>query len=44
LEKIGKVATTAEEAMELILQGFKEESVFAQGTPNENHILTKVNI
>jgi integrase len=44
LQKIGKIATTAEEAMELILQGFKEESVFAQGTPNEKHILTKINI
>jgi integrase len=44
LQKIGKIATAAEEAMELILQGFKEESVFAQGTPNEKHILTKINI
>lgn len=44
LQKIGKITTTAEEAMELILQGFKEESVFNQGTPQEKHILTKINI
>ena len=42
LEKIGKIATTADEAMELILQGFKEEAVYNQGTPNEKHILTKI--
>ncbi len=44
LQKIGKITTTAEETMELILQGFKEESVFNQGTPNEKHVLTKINI
>jgi hypothetical protein len=42
LNKIGKCVTTAEEAMELILNGFKEEAVFHQGTPNEKHILTKM--
>jgi integrase len=44
LDKIGKIVNTAEEAMELILGGFKEESVFNQGTPNEKHILTKMNV
>jgi integrase len=40
--KIGKTVSTPEEEMELILQGFKEEAVFYQGTPNERHILTKM--
>jgi hypothetical protein len=40
--KVGKTVSTPEEAMELILQGFKEEAVFYQGTPNEKHILTKM--
>ncbi len=40
--KIGKTVATPQEAMELILQGFKEEAVFYQGTPNEKHILTKL--
>jgi integrase len=39
--KIGKTVSKPEEAMELILQGFKEEAVFFQGTSNEKHILTK---
>ena len=43
-KKIGKIVNTAEEALELILQGFKEESIFNQGTPQEKHILTKINI
>jgi integrase len=43
-QKIGKIVNTAEEAMQLILEGFKEEAVFNQGTPNEKHILTKINI
>ena len=41
-QKIGKLATTPEEIMELLLQGFKEESIVAQGTPQEKHILTKM--
>jgi integrase len=40
--KVGKTVSTPEEAIELILQGFKEEAVFYQGTPNEKHILTKM--
>jgi integrase len=40
--KIGRTVSTPEEAMELILQGFKEEAVFYQGTPNKKHILTKL--
>jgi hypothetical protein len=42
--KIGRTVSTPEEAIELILQGFKEEAVFYQGTPQEKHILTKLNI
>ncbi|HMK94069.1 MAG TPA: hypothetical protein VK536_01585, partial [Candidatus Limnocylindrales bacterium] len=42
--KIGKIVNTAEEAMQLILDGFKEETIFNQGTPQEKHILTKINI
>lgn len=40
--KIGKLVSTAEEAMELILQGFTEEAVYNQGTASEKHILTKI--
>jgi integrase len=36
-EYISKVATTAEEAIELLNQGFKEQSIF-----NEKHIYTKL--
>lgn len=43
LTKIGKIVNTAEEAMDLILQGFKEEAVYHSGTPNEKHVLTKIN-
>ena len=43
-QKIGKLVTTAEEAMKLILQGFTEEAIYNQGTPQEKHILTKINI
>jgi integrase len=41
-ELISKLVTTPEEALELINQGFKETSIFAQGTPNEKHILTEI--
>jgi hypothetical protein len=40
-KKVRRIATNAEEAMDLILQGFKEEAVYYQGTPNEKHILKK---
>jgi hypothetical protein len=43
-KRIGKLVTTAEEALELTLQGFTEEAVYGQGTPNEKHVLTKLNI
>ena len=43
-KKISKVASTVEEICELLDQGFKEETIVAQGTPNEKHILTKINI
>jgi hypothetical protein len=36
-----KVANTIEEACDLLAQGFKEASIYAQGTPNEKHIFTK---
>jgi len=42
-KKITKLVNTPEEAMELINQGFKEETVFYHGTPNEKHILSKIN-
>ena len=41
---ISKLTSTPEETMELLTQGFKEETVFYRGTPNEKHILTKTNI
>ena len=40
-DRISKIVSTPEEAMELINQGFKEESVFAEGTPNEKHSTAK---
>jgi hypothetical protein len=39
--KVTKIATTPEEASDLLNQGFKEESVFGTGTPNEKHLFTK---
>jgi len=41
-KKVSKLTSTPEETMELINQGFKEETVFYQGTPNEKHILSKI--
>jgi hypothetical protein len=43
-KKIGKLVNTAEEALELVLQGFTEEQVWHAGTPQEKHLLTKINI
>ncbi|MGA2682280.1 MAG: hypothetical protein ABSF44_10845 [Candidatus Bathyarchaeia archaeon] len=43
-KKIGKIVSTAEEVLDLILQGFKEEAIIQQGTPQEKHILSKVNV
>lgn len=42
--RITKLVNTPEEAIELINQGFKEETIFYQGTPNEKHILSKINL
>ena len=38
---IYKIANTPEEAGELIMQGFKEASVYYMGTPNEKHLFAK---
>ncbi len=41
-DRISKIVSTPEEAVELINQGFKEEAVFAEGTPQEKHIYSKI--